>query len=177
MAIKFATNVPVTLCFPYGDFKPVNGNYGPQFLYSVEVEGVQDKLYATPALHQELQAAHVGPGASLTITKVEGEGNRKGWLVRSNGGNGTPEEDAPSASAASSAPTNGREREPVARPDFAGLELLMNHCLAASWKAWQGLDDEAQFSSEDVRGVGITLFLECARKGVLPQAVEEGLPF
>jgi len=79
MALKFAPNAPLTVGFPYGDFKPVNGNYGPQFLYTVEVNGAQDKLYAAPALHQELQAAGVGPGHLLTITRLEGEGGRQGW--------------------------------------------------------------------------------------------------
>ena len=79
MAIKFSTNVPQTLCFPYGDFKEVSGTYGPQFLYTVEEEGERDKLYATPNLHEQLQAAGIAPGSILTITKVEGEGNRKSW--------------------------------------------------------------------------------------------------
>ena len=49
---------------------------------------------------------------------------------------------------------------------------MIGRCLKASWAAWQGLDEEFAFSSEDVRAVGITLFLECARKGCLPQVEE-----
>jgi hypothetical protein len=35
------------------------------------------------------------------------------------------------------------------------------------------------FTSEDVRGVGITLFLECSRKGLVPvsSVEEEAVPF
>ena len=89
MAVRFGTNVPLTLCFPYGDFMPVQGQYGEQFLYTIELDGQRDKLYATPLLHQELQAAGVEAGGILTITKVEAEGNRKSWIVQSAGGNGT----------------------------------------------------------------------------------------
>jgi hypothetical protein len=188
MAIKFQTNIPLTLTFPFGDFREINGQYGQQFAYTVEVDGERDKLFATPLLHQELQAAGVGPGAVLTISKVEAEGNRKSWLVRPEEaedtedepeGNGAlrPGKAAPAPTTPPPAPTNGRQPQ-ADHPDFADMQALMGHCLKASWDAWQGVDDgDFAFSSEDVRGVGITLFLECARKGVLPQAVEEGLPF
>jgi len=53
MAIRFATNVPQILCFPYGDFKEVTGQYGEQFLYTVEVDNARDRLYATPILHEQ----------------------------------------------------------------------------------------------------------------------------
>jgi hypothetical protein len=36
---------------------------------------------------------------------------------------------------------------------------------------------DVPFTSEDVRTVAITLLLECSRRGVVPQAAEEGLPF
>ena len=51
----------------------------------------------------------------------------------------------------------------------------MDCCLKSSWDAWHGLDEGVSFSSEDVRAVGITLFLECARKGIAPLAIEEEL--
>lgn len=35
MAIKFQTNTPKTLCFPYADYLEVSGQYGTQFLYTV----------------------------------------------------------------------------------------------------------------------------------------------
>ena len=83
MAVRFSTNVAMKFVFPFGDYMDVNGQYGPQFMYTVEdSEGQRDKLYAAPGLHQELQAAGVGPGSVFTITRIEGEGNRKGWLVQ-----------------------------------------------------------------------------------------------
>ena len=184
MAVKFATNVPLTLCFPYGDFMPVQGQFGEQFLYTIEVDGQRDKLYATPLLHQQLQDAGVGPGEILTITKVEDAGNRKSWVLQPNGGNGVApdsasdvSEQSPASSPTAAQAVNGRE--PLSRPDFESLSLLMANCLRASWRAWQGLDDETGCTSTDVRKVGISLFMECARKGVVlqPEAVDEDLPF
>ncbi len=86
MAIKFQTNVPQKLRFPWGDFLPISGQYGEQFLYTVELSGQRDKLYATPSLHRQLQEVPVGPGSVLTITKVEGEGHRKEWVVAAEAG-------------------------------------------------------------------------------------------
>jgi len=153
--------------------------YGEQFLYTIELDGQRDKLYATPKLHQQLQEAQVGPGSILTVTKVEGEGNRKSWAVaaeeeESTEGkpNGREGEKAPA-----SPPASGNGQPSLDRPVFASLELLMDRCLRASWDAWCALEEGPAFSSEDVRNVGITLFLECARKGIVPQVAEESVPF
>ena len=55
MAIKFETNIPLKLLFPYGDFREVSSHYGQQYAYTVEVQGQRDKLFATPILHNKLQ--------------------------------------------------------------------------------------------------------------------------
>ena len=193
MAIKFQTNIPLTLTFPYGDFKEINGQFGQQFLYTVELAGQRDKLFATPLLHQDLQAAGVGPGAVITISKVEAEGNRKSWVVlpeqaedeglpHTNGSDATSPVSSNGTSAVngSSSVASAKEEHhtPDNRHDFSDLQTLMGNCIRASWEAWRSVDDgDFDFRSEDVRGVGITMFLECSRKGILPQAVEEGLPF
>ena len=212
MAIKFQTNVPQKLRFPWGDFLPISGQYGEQFLYTVELSGQRDKLYATPSLHRQLQDVPVGPGCVLTITKVEGEGHRKEWVVAAEAGpeaepeagpepepeaegrpmegkrNGQPAkaeakpnghlvESAP-ARPAPSASGNGNGKSSPEGLYFASLEQLMNACLQASWAAWCALEEGPAFSGEDVRAVAITLFLECARKGLVlpPVPAEEELP-
>jgi len=218
MAIKFQTNVPQTLTFPWGDFLPISGQYGEQFLYTVEAAGQRDKLYATPSLHRQLQEAQVGPGCVLTITKVEGEGNRKEWVVAAEAGsvpepeaeaeraeeevwrpvegkrngqgqpakaeakpNGHPVEGAPAAAPALLPSGNGNGKPSPEGLCFASLEQLMNACLQASWAAWCALEEGPAFSGEDVRAVAITLFLECARKGIVwqpvPVSAGEELPF
>ncbi|MFH1141049.1 MAG: hypothetical protein V1724_05150 [Chloroflexota bacterium] len=180
MSLKLPTNTPVTACFPYGDFKPTNGKAGPHFLYTVEVDGQRDRLFAPPVLHHELQAAGMGPGVVLTLIRIQAQGNRQSWLVQPPNGfvshNGDLAATAPAPSATTaSAPSNGRPR--AVRPNFADMELLMHHSLAASWRAWMAVGPDAHFTSEDVRGAGITLFLQCARSGVIPQTVEEGRRF
>ena len=42
MAIKISTNIPATLTFPFGDSRPVRGDYGIQHRYTVELDGQRD---------------------------------------------------------------------------------------------------------------------------------------
>ena len=226
MAIRF-TNVPLTVTFPFGDSKQVQGQYGVQHMYTVEVDGRRDWLYASPVLHLKLQAAGLGPGQVATITKATGEGNRVEWRVEMQpkeyapqfgpaGGNGkgqaadqvrTPAQEKPPANGtpqlasgagarapalgagtrqpAAAVPVPGNRRSaqapptPVSEPspDFVALTQGMQYCLTTAFEVWEGMPVDIPFTAEDVRTVGITLFLECSRKGVVPQVVEEGVPF
>ena len=196
MAIKFETNIPVVLRFPYGDHKEVNGQYGQQFMYTVESAGLRDRLYATPGLHYKLQDASVKAGSVMSITKIEVEGNRKDWRVEAQGLNGHQAPATKPLNGNGSA-ANGHQETPAtnghlgdqapdaeegmpapATSEFEQLQQTMRRCLSASYGAWERLEVELPYSSEDVRAVGITLFLECSRKGIAPVAVvEEGVPF
>ncbi|MBM3280842.1 MAG: hypothetical protein FJY95_22615 [Candidatus Handelsmanbacteria bacterium] len=60
--------------------------------------------------------------------------------------------------------------------DFQGLKQAMQPCLSAAYTVCQGLEVDLPFTTEDVRALGITVFLECSRKGIRPQE-SEGLPF
>jgi hypothetical protein len=68
---------------------------------------------------------------------------------------------------------------PTASPsaEFLALTQGMQYCLGTAYEVWQGLPVDLALTPEDVRTVGITLFLECCRKGITPQAVDEDLPF
>jgi len=204
MAVRFATNVPLTLGFPFGDFREVQGQHGLQYLYTVQLNGdPREKLYATPALHRELQACGMGAGALFTITKLDGTGGRH-WRVEQgapagadNGHAALPPAPAPGvnlgsphavsepAQAAVSSPPaerppgNGRAGPSAANGrtvsvplDFGTLEQMLGHCVAASSRVCRSLSTEARFTPEDVRCLGITLFLECSRKGVLPEPIQ-----
>ena len=172
MAIRFTTDAPQTLVFPFGDYREVEGQHGPQFLYTVQLNGnPRDKLYATAALHRELQATGIAAGTLLTVTKLDGS-NGDYWHVE----NGAPErtdrgskEPAPQEPVCPSvnggAGTNGA-------PDFTGLEHLLGHCVAASCRICRSLNGDVRFAAEDVRRLGITLFIECSRKGVLPEPLQ-----
>ena len=190
MAIKFETNIPLILRFPYGDHKEINGQYGLQYMYTVEAEGLRDRLYATPGLHYKLQEAGIGPGAVFTITKIEVDGNRKDWRVEAQGQNGKAtlsasavgqplngEVQVPNGHSDAPVPESGSEQPASESPEFEQLRQAMQHCLSASFGAWEKLEVELPYTSEDVRAVGITLFLECSRKGIVPVVVEEGVPF
>jgi hypothetical protein len=179
MAIKFETNIPLKLLFPWGDFREVTSHYGQQFAYTIEHAGQRDKLFATAGLHHKLQEAGVRAGSEFTITKIEIEGNRKDWRIE---GEEAPapvavvqqQEAQPNGKPA----TNGtRHRNGHAEsPDFQGLKQAMQLCLNAAYGVCEGLEVDLPFTTEDVRALGITLFLECSRKGIQPQEAE-GLPF
>jgi len=137
-------------------------------------------------------------GAVFTITKIEVEGNRKDWKIedqKQNGkaekpaapapeqrqgkpANGQPAQEAPAPAPAPAAPAASSKNgaPPADSPGFHDLKQAMQHCLHSSYEVWERLDIDLPFTSEDVRTVGITLFLECSRKGIVPQATEE-LPF
>jgi hypothetical protein len=172
------------LTFPWGDFREVNSHYGQQFAYTVEQAGQRDKLFATPGLHHKLQEAGVRAGAVFTITKIETEHNRKDWRIegeeqpaqapvaaveprREAQANGKP------ATTNGTTPKNGHAPESA---DFQGLKQAMQLCLNAAYTVCEGLEVDLPFTTEDVRALGITLFLECSRKGIQPQETE-GTPF
>ena len=162
MAIQFAVNETQVLTFPYGDFRPVTGRDGENYMYTVDGEHGRDRLFADPALHGALQEAGMEPGRTLRITRLPGPDLV--WLT-------IPDADKPEAAeVATSLPT----QRTTAKPDFAQMERLIGACLATSWAAWKGLEGQAPFTSEDVRAVGISLFLECARKGIVPAVEAEG---
>jgi hypothetical protein len=82
MAIKFTEDTATDLRFPYGDYREVEGNFGPQFMYTVEGgTGHTDRLFASPDLHRALQRDGVGPGSELRITATRGENRRRVWHV------------------------------------------------------------------------------------------------
>ena len=185
MAIRFSTNVPVKMTFPYGDYMDVKGQFGPQCMYTVAVNGDRDRLYATPALHKELQAADVGPGSELTVTKTEVEGGRKGWRVEPADHNGHDLADSPAAERLQAMAAGDPDPDDSIvkgtgsmKPEFFAYQALMKDSLEASFAAWCGLDQTGTFyKSEDVRAMGITLFIQCAQKGILPEVELDELPF
>ena len=179
MAIKFETNIPLKLTFPWGDYKEVSSHYGQQYAYSVDLAGQRDKLFATPGLHHKLQEAGVRAGSVFTLTKIEIEGNRKDWKIEAE------EAPAPVAAVQQQVPATGKagnnghtqKNGHAESADFQGLKQAMQLCLNAAYGVCEGLEVDLPFTTEDVRALGITLFLECSRKGIQPQESAEGLPF
>ena len=175
MAIKFSTNIPQTLSFPYGDSKEVEGNYGPQHMYTVEINGEKDKLYATPVLHDRIQEAGVGPGAVLTITKIELEGNKSGWSVTT---------DSPSTGSPSVSPNANTAAPPMqgvptgispSRPatgDYNAMVHLLRSCMDA-------VEDIAPdtYGPAERQASAISLFIGCQQRNVsAPEPTAETVP-
>ena len=82
MIHKFVTNVPsaITLKAPGEE---VQGDYGPQVKYWIEIDGQNATWYATPYVSEFLDRIKFQSG---TLALVEREGsNAKGWVARVNG--------------------------------------------------------------------------------------------
>ncbi len=173
MSVKFEVDKPVTVTFRSGDFEQVTGNFGPQFLYKVEVDGLKDKLYATEKLHKALQEAGVQGGSRLVIVK-EDKGNRTVWKVTPAG---NPPASSPTPPAQAPPADSGSQQADPKGPETAGsgasgsetlaggLFGLMARCLRESLKAWQWLGFD--FTADNVQACGNALFIECNRRGVV----------
>ena len=98
MALKLQTNIPRDITFKFATGKEVEGQYGPQVMYGVTCDGQDDYLYASSFLSEKIQAAGIGPGVTLRITKGE-EGNKTVWHIEG----GQPGAVAP----ANASPSNG----------------------------------------------------------------------
>jgi hypothetical protein len=83
--LKFATNVPVEVALAYSDGKEVEGNYGPQMMFSLAAAPNGEKtMYVPPIVAQRFQELHVGKGQRIIICKAEAKnGQRHGiaWQV------------------------------------------------------------------------------------------------
>ncbi len=167
MALKIEANIPVTVTFPWGDFREVantfNGKNTMQYLYTVEVDGAKDKLYATEKLHQILQEAGMEKGSRFVITK-ETRGNRTAWKVEPVQDRPTPPPQS-AGSRQSGTPAETLDAEAAA----GGVFGLMARCLRESLNAyrWLGID----FTADNVQATGNTLFIEMRRNGITLPAV------
>ena len=175
MAIAFEMNQPQTLSFPYGDFRQIDGRYGRKYMYTVDGDTGRDRLFADPGLHAALQAAGMQPGRRLQITKLIGEGEE--WAAAEDAAAEQAGPPDPTGPVAAGPPIKApAKKKKAARPDYAAVESLMGHCLRSAADAWRDLEGLQAHTSEDVRAVGITLFLECARKGIAPAPRETPAP-
>ena len=175
MAIKFQTNIPQTLSFPYGDSKEVEGNYGPQHMYNVEANVETDRLYATPSLHDRIQEAGVGPGAVLTITKIELEGGKSGWSVTTD----SPSTGSPSVSpnaGGSSHPSNVQHHSNQSTKRPTGDYTAMVELLASCMKSVESIAPEG-YGPAERQASAISLFIGCQQRNVsAPEPTAETVP-
>ncbi|GEM_PF-2382457 len=170
MALRIQNDSPVTVKFPYGDFKEkpndFNGRRTMQYLYTVEVDGTKDYLYAEKELHELLQAAGVRKGSCFTITRVK-EGKQVSWKVEPAGSSSPtpPSQAASAAQADSKGPETGAPASSGAEALAGGLFGLAARCLRESFKAWQWLG--MNFTSDNVQATANTLFIGCNDRGIV----------
>lgn len=78
MAIfKPEPNVPATITLKYKSAKEKSGQYGMQYLYTLE-NG--DALFVPPVAHAEIQSLNPAPGEPFVLL-AKSEGNRITWSV------------------------------------------------------------------------------------------------
>lgn len=167
MALKFADGTSTVVTFPFGDAKEVEGTYGVQYQYSVEVEGRSDVFFASPTVHDRIQKAGVGPGVQLRITRT-GEGQATRWAVTKEGQDMIPEKPpVPTGQAPAPAPSPGAV-------SFDVIQRTFHTCVDSVVTEWGvkefGVIEEGKdqapfiFSSEDIRAMAISMFMTCSQK-------------
>ncbi|OGG45717.1 MAG: hypothetical protein A3F84_18385 [Candidatus Handelsmanbacteria bacterium RIFCSPLOWO2_12_FULL_64_10] len=137
MALRIQTDSPVTVKFPYGDFKEkpndFNGKGTVDYLYTVEVNGDKDYLYADKELHGLLQKAGVKKGSRFTITKTK-EGKQVSWKVEPLAP-ASPDQAFSEAQADSKGPETGAPATSGSEALAGGLFGLAARCLRESLNA------------------------------------------
>ena len=183
--VQFQTNVPIDVALKYNDGKEVTGQYGDQVLYTLTDGRV---MYVPPIVKKKIDELGIGRGELFTITKAERKnGTRRTieWVVGTNGsGDRKPQrrDQQPNGTApaqrrggAGSAPANGNGHRPSSLSDAKGF-LVTGHgqfllqALAAAvdvasaterYAAACGL--ELQFTSEDLREIGLSIYTTGAK--------------
>lgn len=185
MAIHFRPNLPVHLLFPFPGYVAVDGLYGTQYLYQVEVNGERDRLYAGPKLHRAMQLAKVAPGRVYCVTQVPGKGRRKEWLVRPASVPATPTAPQPRpdqrsvAAVLSHTPEPEPDRNPSAVREVApSRPLPLDRLLPLPATHAPGPYGELEQQTRSTRSIGMAV-PHRRRRAPVPSrdAVQSDLPF
>jgi hypothetical protein len=177
--VQFQTNIPVEVALKYGDGKEVNGQYGDQVLYTLTDGRV---MYVPPIVKRRIEELGIGRGELFTLTKAERKnGTRRmiEWLVaRGERGEKPPRGNVPAATA--QRPTqqhnggtvsgNGNGHRATSTYDAKGF-LVTNHgqlllqslaaavdVAAATERYATAAGVEVQFTSEDLREIGLRIY-------------------
>ena len=178
--IHFQTNVPIDVALKYNDGKEVNGQYGDQVLYTLTDGRV---MYVPPIVKKKVDELGIGRGEKFTITKAEKKnGTRRTieWVVATGaGGDRKPDrrDRQPNGTApmhrhceAGSAPANGNGHRPSPRIDAKGFLVtgqgqFLLQALAAAVDVAAATERyaiacglELQFTSEDLREIGLSIY-------------------
>ena len=177
--VQFQTNVPIEVALKYNDGKEVNGQYGDQVLYTLTDGRV---MYVPPIVKRRIDELGIGRGEMFTLTKAEKKnGTRRmiEWLVaageRGERDRQTSDQEVNgrqrrNGAAGAAVSGNGHVRRPSASSDAKGFLVtgqgqFLLQALAAAVDAAATTERyatacgvELQFTSEDVREIGLRLY-------------------
>lgn len=177
--VQFQTNVPVEVALKYNDGKEVNGQYGDQVLYTLTDGRV---MYVPPIVKRRIDQLGIGRGELFTLTKAEKKnGTRRTieWLIAA-GERGEREtrtrdqqvtgREHRNGAAREAVAGNGHARAPSESSDAKGFLVtgqgqFLLQALAAAVDAAVRTERyatacgvELQFTSEDVREIGLRIY-------------------
>jgi hypothetical protein len=183
--VQFQTNVPIEVALKYDDGKEVTGQYGDQVLYTLTDGRV---MYVPPIVKKKIDELGIGRGELFTITKAEKKnGTRRTieWMVGANdGGDRKPQTRAQQRNGqvpaqrrggAGSAPANGNSHRPGSLGEGKGFLVtgqgqFLLQALAAAVDVAAATEryaavcgTELQFTSEDLREIGLTIYTSGAK--------------
>tara|TARA_R110000772_G_scaffold159555_1_gene270757 strand:- start:6 stop:668 length:663 start_codon:yes stop_codon:yes gene_type:complete len=182
--IKFQTNLPQSIRFPFGDFKEKEGNYGIQYQYACQPAGAGmeddlDVLFATKTLHEMLIDAGLTRGSIFTICKIEKDG-RSSWTIEGGIDGGAAVEQIATENAPPQAPpVNGAPVMPLTpsrlpgKPSLYQLSSLMGHCLSESHRLWA--DMSVEHDAGHIQASANTLFIQASKERLWEQVTESAV--
>jgi hypothetical protein len=172
--IQFQTNIPVEVALKYNDGKEVTGQYGDQVLYTLTDGRV---MYVPPIVKKRIDELGIARGELFTITKAEKKnGTRRmiEWMIatKANEQGHSEIDSARRKEPNSHSPgcTNGNGHKPAPPKEPQGF-LLTNQgqllvqafaaavdVAAATERYAANCGMELQFTSEDLRNIGLSIY-------------------
>ncbi len=180
--VEFPTNVAVPVALAYTTGKDVEGRFGDQVFYTLADDRV---MYVPPIVRKQIEDLGIQRGQEFTITKCERKnGTRRSieWIVDgSNDAAEPPEQPAAPVNRTNGASyrngngqRNGGGSQPVDARGYlaSGSGKCLTQALIGAVDiaiATERYAAEAgwslRFSSEDVRVIGLSIFIQHARDG------------
>ena len=184
--LRFNVNVPAEVALRYGEGKRVQGRYGEQVMYTL----VDDRVMYVPiCVADRIGELEIRPGQSFEICKAEvRDGNRKWieWFVRRLEDSPQPVLSSPVVLREPQNGHNGKSSSqqlrleprsdgalvpvPVDGSRVVCMELSMNAAVEIAQRVEQRATMRNQpihFTSEDVRAIALTMFIQSSREGGL----------
>ena len=183
--LRFNVNVPAEVALRYGEGKRVQGRFGEQVMYTLVDDRV---MYVPVCVADRIEELEMRPGQQFEICKAEvRDGNRKWieWFVRRLEDSPQPVLSSPVVLREPQNGHNGKSSSqlrleprsdgalvpvPVDGSRVLWMELSMNAAVEIAQRVEQRAALRSQpihFTSEDVRAIALTMFIQSSREGGL----------